>query len=119
LQIWILPHRAGVQPGYEQKAFPEADKRGRLRLVASPDGRDGSVTIHADAALYAGLFDGVERHEQPLDPARPGYVFVARGSVAVNGQALQAGDALTLRDEARLVIESGHQAEVLVFDLAR
>jgi redox-sensitive bicupin YhaK (pirin superfamily) len=119
LQIWILPNRAGVKPGYEQKAFSDADKRGRLRLVASPDGRDGSVTVHADAALYAGLFNGDERHELALNPARLGYVFVARGAVNVNGQPLQTGDALTLREEAHVVIESGQQAEVLVFDLAR
>jgi quercetin 2,3-dioxygenase len=118
LQIWILPNRAGVKPGYEQKAYPEADKRGKLRLVASPDGRDGSVTIHADAALHAGLFDGNERYEQALDKNRLSYVFVARGSVTVNGQPLVNGDALTLRDESRLVLEAGRQAEVLVFDLA-
>ncbi len=118
LQIWILPNRTGMKPGYEQKAYAEADKRGKLRLVASPDGRDGSVTIHADAAIHAGLFDGAERHVQALDGKRLTYVFVARGSITANAQTLQAGDALTLRDEAQLVLESGRQAEVLVFDLA-
>jgi redox-sensitive bicupin YhaK (pirin superfamily) len=119
LQIWILPNQAGITPGYEQKAFSEADKRGRLRLVASPDGREGSVTIHADAAIHAGLFDGAERAELALDPSRLGYVYVARGSVRINGQPLAAGDAAQLDGEARLVIDEGHQAEVLVFDLAR
>jgi quercetin 2,3-dioxygenase len=118
LQIWILPKFGGIKPGYEQKAYPEADKRGKLRLVASPDGRDGSVTIHADASIRAGLFDGNERFEQPLNPARLSYVFVARGSLQANGQVLHTGDALTLRDESRLVLEQGQQAEVLVFDLA-
>jgi len=119
LQIWILPNQAGITPGYEQKAFAEADKRGRLRLVASPDGREGSVTIHADAAIHAGLFDDAERAELALDPSRLGYVYVARGSVRINGQPLAAGDAAQLDGEARLVIDEGRQAEVLVFDLAR
>ena len=86
--------------------------------MPSPDGREGSVTIHADASIHAGLFDGDERHEQALDGARLGYVFVARGSIAVNGLVLNAGDALVLRGESKLVIEHGDQAEVLVFDLA-
>ena len=120
LQIWIIPDRQGIAPGYEQKAFAAEDKRGRLRLVASPDGRDGSVTIHASAALHAGLFDGpAERAELALDPQRLGYVHVARGAVHVNGQALGAGDAALLDGESRLVIDQGRQAEVLVFDLAR
>jgi redox-sensitive bicupin YhaK (pirin superfamily) len=119
LQIWILPDRQGIDPGYEQKAFTEADKRGRLRLVASPDGRDGSVTIHADASIRAGLFDGDERAELELDPKRLAYVHVARGAVSVNGNALAAGDAAKLDGESRLVIEQGRDAEVLVFDLAR
>jgi redox-sensitive bicupin YhaK (pirin superfamily) len=119
LQIWILPDRQGIAPGYEQKAFAEADKRGRLRLVASPDGRDGSVTIHADTSIRAGLFDGAERAELVLDPQRLAYVHVARGEVSVNGQALSAGDAARLVGESRLVIDHGRDAEVLVFDLAR
>ncbi|HET8871457.1 MAG TPA: pirin family protein [Aquabacterium sp.] len=118
LQIWILPNQSGLTPGYEQKHFQEADKRGRLRLVASPDGRDGSVTIHADANLSVGLFDGQERAEVELNPFRKGYVQVARGQVTVNGHVLQQGDALFVEDEAQLVIESGRQAEVLLFDLA-
>jgi redox-sensitive bicupin YhaK (pirin superfamily) len=96
LQIWLLPARAGITPGYEQKAFGDADKRGRLRLVASPDGRDGSVTIHADASMYAGLFDGAERTQLALDPKRLAYVHLVRGEAEVNGQSLKSGDAVTL-----------------------
>jgi redox-sensitive bicupin YhaK (pirin superfamily) len=118
LQIWLLPHTPGLAPGYEQKAFAEADKRGKLALVASPDGREGSVTVNADALIRAGLFDGAERAELALDPQRLGYVFLARGALVVNGQALAAGDALKLRAEERLVLEQGQDAEVLVFDLA-
>lgn len=118
LQIWILPTATGGKPGYEQKHFDEQDKRGRLRLVASPDGKEGSVTIGADAHLSVGLFDGEERSEIDLNPFRKGYVHVARGEVRVNGETLQAGDAAFLQDEARLVIDQGRQAEVLVFDLA-
>jgi len=118
LQIWILPSQTGIAPGYEQKHFDAAAKRGRLALVASPDGRDGSVTIHADASLRAGLFDGAERAECALDPQRLAYVFVVRGSARVNGQPLAAGDAATLRAEGRLVIDGGQNAEVLAFDLA-
>ena len=118
LQIWILPKERGIRPGYEQKHFAAAAKRGRLALVASPDGREGSVTIHADASMHAALLDGDERIERPLDPARIGYVFVARGSVQVNGQALAQGDAARLDGESRLVLEQGRGAELLVFDLA-
>ncbi len=118
LQIWILPNQAGIKPSYEQKTFPDADKRGRLRLVASPDGRDGSVTIHADASLYAGLIDGTERAELALDPKRLAYVHLVRGKLQVNGVALAAGDAARIAKESRLSFERGDQAEVLVFDLA-
>jgi len=118
LQIWIEPTAKGGSPGYEQKNFSEADKRGRLRLVASPDGRDGSVTIHADATLSVGLFDGEERAEMALDVARKVYVHVARGRIEANGQVLNAGDALKLEGEALLTLQGGEQAEVLVFDLA-
>jgi quercetin 2,3-dioxygenase len=118
LQIWILPERAGIEPGYEQKHFDAASKRGRLALVASPDGADGSVTIHADARIQAGLFDGAESFEQALDPARVAYVHLVRGTLGVNGQRLAAGDALTLRGEPRLTLADGVDAEVLVFDLS-
>ncbi|MBT9457925.1 MAG: pirin family protein [Burkholderiaceae bacterium] len=118
LQIWILPDEKSITPGYEQKQFSEADKRGRLRLVAAPDGRDGAVTIHADASIRAGLFDGAESAELSLDPQRLSYVHLARGELTVNGQTLKAGDALQLRGESQLRISDGLQAEVLVFDLA-
>ena len=117
LQIWILPDRGGIAPGYEQKHFDAPAKRGRLALLASPDGREGSVTVHANASIRAGLFDGTERAELALAPGRLTYVHVVRGTVHVNGQALQAGDAAKLRDEASLTLDNGHDAEVLVFDL--
>jgi quercetin 2,3-dioxygenase len=118
LQIWILPSRNGIQPGYEQKHFAAEGKRGRLATVASPDGREGSVTIHADATLRAGLFTGAERAELALDPARITYVHLVRGGLRVNDRQLGAGDALRLDQETKLVLEGGEDAEVLVFDLA-
>jgi redox-sensitive bicupin YhaK (pirin superfamily) len=118
LQIWIEPSSRGVAPGYEQKAFPAEEKRGRLRLVVSPDGREGSVSMHQDAFLYAGLFDGAERARLALAPGRLGYVHVARGSVVANGQRLAAGDALKV-DRGDIVVEQGNGGEVLVFDLPR
>ena len=117
LQIWIEPARRGIAPGYEQRHFAAAEKRGRLRLVASPDGRDGSVTIHADASIWSGLFDGAERAELPLDPKRKTWVQVARGSVEVNGRRLEAGDGLALEGEGALAVARGDNAEILVFDL--
>jgi redox-sensitive bicupin YhaK (pirin superfamily) len=119
LQIWILPQQRGIAPGYEQKHFDALAKRGRLALVASSEGRDGSVTLHADASLRAGHFDGDERAELALDPTRLAYVHVARGEVQANGQHLRAGDALTLDGETLLRLDGGRAAEVLVFDLAR
>ena len=118
LQIWIEPNVKGIEPGYEQKGFAEAEKRGQLRLVASPDGAEGSVTIHADAAMYAGLLDGQEAAELALDPARKAYVHLVRGALDVNGQQLKAGDAAVLTGESRLQLANGDDAEVLVFDLA-
>jgi redox-sensitive bicupin YhaK (pirin superfamily) len=118
LQIWILPRAQGIEPSYEQKQFDVADKRGRLRLIASPDGRDGSVTIHADASIRAGLFDAGERAELPLDPQRKAYVHIVRGQLSVNGQVLAGGDAAKLSSESQLVLTDGQDAEVLVFDLA-
>jgi redox-sensitive bicupin YhaK (pirin superfamily) len=118
LQIWILPDRAGIAPGYEQKAFSEAEKRGKLALVASRDGRDGSVTLHADAAIRAGLFDGDESAELALTGGRRTWVHLARGELTVNGQALKAGDAVGLVDEPLLTLGQGRSAEVLVFDLS-
>ncbi len=118
LQIWIQPMHRGIEPGYEQKHFGDDAKRGRLALVASPDGREGSVTIHADASIRAGLFDRGERSEQLLAARRNTYVHVARGQIVINGQALKAGDAARLHDQTSLVLEQGEGAEVLVFDLA-
>jgi hypothetical protein len=118
LQIWILPREKGRPPGYEQKRFEAADKRGRLRLVASPDGADGAVTLAADARLYAGLFDGAEAATLVLDPARKAYVHLVRGRLSVNGERLEAGDAALLADEALITLDRGEDAEVLVFDLA-
>lgn len=118
LQIWLLPRHRGIEPGYEQKHFDAPSKRGRLQLVAAPDGADGAVTVHADARIRAGLFDGDEQAELALAPGRLAYVFVARGAITANGQALQTGDALTLTDETRLQLQAGRDAEVLVFDLA-
>ncbi len=117
LQIWIEPSARGIDPGYEQKHFDAADKRGRLRLVASSDGRDGSLTLNADASLFAGLFDGDESLQRTLDPQRKTYVHLVRGEAQVNGTRLQAGDALRLEGETQLQIDSARDAEVLVFDL--
>ena len=117
LQIWIIPDQAGIAPGYEEKHFSEAEKRGRLRLIASPDGRDGSVLIHQDAYLYAGLFDAAEQARVQLSSSRQYYVQIARGELVVNGESLQAGDALKLRGEEYLELSQGDNAEVLFFDL--
>ena len=117
LQIWIEPNVTGIPASYEQKSFADSDKRGKLRLVASPDGAQGSVLIHADARLYAGLFDGAESASLDIAPSRKGYVHVVRGEAEVNGQRLQAGDAAMLENESRIAISNGSRAEVLVFDL--
>jgi redox-sensitive bicupin YhaK (pirin superfamily) len=117
LQIWIEPNVRGVAPSYEEKHFDNAEKRGKLRLIASPDGRDGSVTIHQDAKVYAGLFDGDERATVQLGAERKAYVHVARGQVSVNGKALRAGDGLKAVNESAIEIKDGQQAEVLLFDL--
>ena len=117
LQIWIIPRTLGVEPGYAQKTFTDADKRDRLRLVASGDGADGSVPINQDARLYAGLFDGDEAAELAIAPGRLAYVHLVRGELEVNGHRLQAGDALKFRDEPRVRVAAGRGAEVLVFDL--
>jgi len=118
LQIWIEPNVTGIPPSYEQKSFSAAEKRGRLRLVASPEAEDGAVRIHADARVYAGLFNGGESFDLALDPRRKGYVHVARGEVEVNGQKLAAGDAAKLENEGAVRLSNGRDAEVLVFDLA-
>ena len=118
LQIWIEPSVTGIAPSYEQKHFDAASKRGRLRLVASPDGREGSVTIHQDAFVYAALLDGAERAVHSPQPNRRAYVHVARGRLTANGQPLEAGDALKATQTAEIVLEKGKGAEVLLFDLA-
>ena len=118
LQIWIEPDVTGIPPGYEQKTFTEAEKRGRLRLVAAPGGAEGAVAIHADAAMYAGLFDGTESAELALRPGRKAYVHLVRGQLQVNGHTLTGGDAALLDGEPRVMLAGGVQAEVLVFDLA-
>src|SRR5689334_20001223 len=113
LQIWIEPGARGIAPGYEEKHFEPEDKRGRLRLIASPDGRDGSLTIHQDASVYAGLFDGEERAEHQLEAGRRAYVHVVRGRATVNGRNLDAGDAAKLSDIQSVTIETGRDAEIL------
>jgi redox-sensitive bicupin YhaK (pirin superfamily) len=118
LQIWIEPNVRGIPPSYEQKTFSTAEKTGRLRLVASSDGADGSVTIHADAALYAGLLDVDQRAQVAIAPGRKAYVHLVRGALKVNGQALQTGDAAVLADETQIDLSDAQDAEVLVFDLA-
>lgn len=117
LQIWLHPNVRGIAPSYEQKRFAERDKRGRLRLVASPDGADGSVKMHQDARIFAGLFDGTESASLEIGGARRAYVHVARGTIAVNGTSLSAGDGARLEDEQTVRLSDGKQAEVLVFDL--
>jgi redox-sensitive bicupin YhaK (pirin superfamily) len=119
LQIWILPQRRGLPPSYEQKAFPEADKRGRLRRVAGPDPQDGAVHLNADAQIYVGLFDGQEAATLPLPAGRSTWVHLVRGRLRVNGHEMAAGDGMGLVDESRLALDQGRGAEVLVFDLAR
>ena len=118
LQIWLEPNVSGIPPSYEQKTFREADKRGRLRLVASADGAEGSVSIHADARVYAGLFDGDESFQLSLGSDRKGYVHLVRGELQVNGERLSGGDAAMLDQEAHVSLVAGKAAEVLVFDLA-
>jgi redox-sensitive bicupin YhaK (pirin superfamily) len=119
LQIWILPREGGIRPGYEQRAFPEAERRGRLRVVASPDGRDGSLTVHQDAAVLAGLLAPGQHARHEIPAGRTAWVQVARGEVTVNGERLRAGDGLAAVDEAALDLagSGSADAEVLLFDL--
>ena len=118
LQIWLLPHTRAITPSYAQQHFSDAQKRGQLRLVASPDGAEGSVSMSADARIYAGLLDGAEQAELLLAPERLTYVQVVRGQLRVNGEQLMAGDALKLSAEPVVRLNGGVDAEVLVFDLA-
>lgn len=117
LQIWLLPSLRGEAPSYEQKTFAADEKRGRLRLVVSPDGAQGSVSVNADARMYAGYFNGAESAELNLDPARKCYVQLVRGDLQVNGQSLVRGDAALIAGESHLRLSHGDDAEVLVFDL--
>ncbi|MDR7098508.1 redox-sensitive bicupin YhaK (pirin superfamily) [Lysobacter niabensis] len=117
LQIWVMPDKGGLQPGYEEKHFDPSSKRGQLRLVVSPDGRDGSLRMNQDAFLFATLIDGDEHVEHTLAPNRQGYVHVARGTLKVNGVELRAGDALKIEQEQRITLDQGSDAEVLLFDL--
>jgi redox-sensitive bicupin YhaK (pirin superfamily) len=117
-QIWLLPDRAGVRPSYEQKAFPEEEKRGRLRLVASPDGADGSLRIHQDARVYLSTLHPGESVSHDLYPGRHAWLQVLRGKVSVNGTALDTSDGLAVSDESRLSIVGEQAAEIMLFDLA-
>jgi redox-sensitive bicupin YhaK (pirin superfamily) len=117
LQIWIKPDVFGIEPSYEEKHFADSEKQGRLRLIASPDGRDGSVLIHQDASIYAGRFDAEDQASMVFKPGRRTYVHVVRGEVRANGVALGAGDALKITETPALRIDGGRKAEVLVFDL--
>jgi len=118
LQIWLVPTERGITPSYEEKRFSNSEKQGRLRLVASPDGQEGSVTIHTDARLYAGLFGLGEQARHELAPGRHAWVQVARGQVKVNGETLTAGDGAALSDEAHVLLVGVDSSEVLLFDLA-
>jgi quercetin 2,3-dioxygenase len=117
LQIWIQPNALNIQPSYEEKRFSTEEKRGQLRLIASPDSAQGSVLIHQDARIFAGLFDGAEQAALEVDAGRRIYVHVARGSLRANEIELGAGDALRITDSTGLRIDQGREAEVLVFDL--
>jgi len=118
LQIWILPERRGIEPSYEQKSFSEADKRGRLRLIASPDGKDGSVVIHQDAKLYVSLLEPGQEVKHQLDKGRYAWLQVAKGAVELNGKNLNQGDGAAISDEQKLTIKGTKDAEILLFDLA-
>jgi redox-sensitive bicupin YhaK (pirin superfamily) len=117
LQIWITPDANGIEPSYEEQRFEPQEKRGRLRLIASPDGADGSVLIHQDARVYAGLFDGAESASLAIADGRRAYVHVVRGKVSINGVPLGSGDALKVSDTGALSVRDGSDAEILVFDL--
>ena len=117
LQIWIVPDRSGVAPRYQQKNFAQSEKRGRLRLIISPDEQDNSLSVYQDARVWAGLFDGAERQEHRLASGRYAYVHVARGELSVNGTHLATGDGARIRNEQLITFAQGKDAEVLLFDL--
>lgn len=118
LQIWIEPNVMEIPPSYEQKSIPPVDKQGKLCLIASPDGSGNAVKIHADARVYAGLFDGPQSQRLKLDPLRKAYVHLVKGSLQINGVPLSGGDALLIENESGLLISNGNNAEVLIFDLS-
>ena len=118
LQIWVLPEREGLAPGYEQKSFPRGERLGRWRLIASPDGRDGSVTIHQDVLLSSAVWDGGEKLSSTIEPGRAAYIQVARGSIFLNGRTLFAGDGAAVSDETTLELTGEKGAEALLFDLS-
>jgi hypothetical protein len=118
LQIWIEPNVTEIEPSYEQKTIPAIEKDGQLRLIASPEGKDGAVKIHADAKVYAGLFNDSQAASVQLDPKRKAYIHLISGSLDINDQTLNAGDALLIEDEDKLEIKNGKGAEVLVFHLS-
>lgn len=117
LQIWILPNAESLQPGYEQKAFSEDERRGQFRLIASNDGREGSVALNQDVNLFASILDAGQEVERAMDPARYGWIQVARGSISVNGEHAGQGDGVVVVAESSLKIEARENAEVLLFDL--
>jgi redox-sensitive bicupin YhaK (pirin superfamily) len=117
LQIWILPNAENLNPGYEQKAFSEEERRGKLRLIASNDGREDSVHLNQDVSLYASILDEGAEVERLLDPSRYGWIQVARGSIAVNGEKAEQGDGVVVVAESSLKIEARENAEILLFDL--
>ena len=117
LQIWIEPNVLGIAPGYEETQFSDEEKRGKLRLIASADGRDGSVKIHQDASVYASLMNGDDRLSHPLAAGRQSYLHVVRGSVVVNGQLLNTGDAAKISGDSTVELSDGKDAEILLFDL--
>jgi redox-sensitive bicupin YhaK (pirin superfamily) len=117
LQIWIQPDTANIEPSYEEKRFAAEEKRGQLRLIVSPDRAEGSLLIHQDARIYAGMFDGAEQADLEVKPGRRIYVHVARGALSANGVVLDAGDALKVTQGTQLHLGGGEDAEVLVFDL--
>ncbi len=118
LQIWILPDRSGHKPGYEQKSFPESEKRGKFRQIAGPDGKDGSVTIHQDAKLYVTLLEPGQEVKHELEAGRYAWVQVAKGSIELNGKSLSQGDGAAVSEEQQLVVKGTSDSEVLLFDLA-
>ena len=118
LQIWIEPNVTEIAPSYEQKTIPSIDKLGKLCLIASPNGADHSVKIHADAKVYVGLFNGSQSQKLDLDPERKAYVHLVKGTLQINGIALSTGDALLIEKEASLLISDGQDAEVMIFDLS-